>query len=318
MSGTYFPNAEPHCAGCAPRTKPKLWLHTLAALLLAAMAAPLAAAPVTVTDDLGHTVTLAQPARRIVSLAPHATEALFAAGLGGYVVGAVSYSDFPPEAKAIPRIGGYTNVDMERIAALAPDLVVAWHEGNRPAQLDTLRRLGLALYVSHPHTLDSVADTIERLGRLGASEARADAAAADYRRTLDNLRQRYAQQPPIDVFYQIWNQPLMTINDAHLIGQVLTLCGGRNVFGSLPAATPTVSVEAVLQATPQVIVASGMGVARPEWLDDWRRWGQLPAVRQDNLYFIPPDILQRHGPRILQGAAQLCAQLDEARARRKP
>jgi iron complex transport system substrate-binding protein len=280
--------------------------------------APLAAAPLTVTDDLGNTVVLAQPARRIVSLAPHATEALFAAGLGEYVIGAVSYSDYPPQAQAIPRIGGYNNVDMERIAALTPDLVVAWHEGNRPTQLDTLRRLGLTLYVSNPHTLDSVADTIERLGRLGASAAQADAAAADYRRTLGELRQRYAQQPPIDVFYQIWNRPLMTINDAHLIGQVLTLCGGRNVFGALAAVTPTVSEEAVLQAAPEVIVASGMGVARPEWLDDWRRWQQLPAVRHDNLFFIPPDILQRHGPRILQGAARLCAQLEQARARRKP
>jgi iron complex transport system substrate-binding protein len=263
-------------------------------------------------------VTLAGPARRIVSLAPHATELLFAAGLGERVIGAVNYSDHPPEAKAIPRVGGYTNVDMERIASLAPDLVVAWHEGNRPAQLDMLRRLGLTLYISDPRELDSVAATIERLGRLGASEAQADAAAAGYRRTLAELRARYARQPPVTVFYQIWNRPLMTVSDHHLIGKVIALCGGRNVFGTLDAATPTVSEEAVLQAAPEMIVASGMGVARPEWLDDWRRWDQLPAVRHDNLFFIPPDILQRHGPRILQGATRLCAQMAEVRTRRKP
>lgn len=305
-------------AGRVSRTKPNVWHRALALLLLAPLLAPLAAAPRTVTDDLGHSVTLAQPARRIVSLAPHATEILYAAGLGPRIVGAVSYSDYPPPAREIPRVGGYNNLDVERIAALAPDLVVGWREGNHPAQLDALRRLGLTLYISDPHELDAVADTIERLGQLGATEQQAAAAATAYRHTLAELRTRYARQPPITVFYQIWNRPLMTVNDTHLIGKVLTLCGGRNVFGALDTVTPTVSEEAVLQAAPEVIVASGMGESRPEWLDDWRRWEQLPAVRQDNLYFIPPDILQRHGPRILAGAAQLCARLAEARARRPP
>lgn len=299
----------------APRTGAYTWHHILGAMLLFCAACTTQAAPLTVTDDRGHRVTLAQPAQRIVSLAPHATEMLFAAGLGARVVGAVSYSDYPEEAKAIPRVGGYTNVDMERVAALAPDLVVAWHEGNRPAQLDMLRRLGLTLYLSDPHDLDSIAATIERLGQLGATEQQAGIAADSFRRTLDALRARYAQQTPITVFYQIWNRPLMTVNDEHLIGKVIRLCGGRNVFGTLGSGTPTVSEEAVLQAAPAMIVASGMGVARPEWLDDWRRWQQLPAVRDGNLYFIPPDILQRHGPRILEGATQLCAQMEQARAR---
>jgi ABC-type Fe3+-hydroxamate transport system, periplasmic component len=289
----------------------------LFAALLFAAALAAQAAPITVSDDRGHRVTLPRPAQRIVSLAPHATEALYAAGLGARLVGAVSYSDYPPEAQAVPRIGSYNNLDMERIAALAPDLVVAWHEGNHPAQLAMLRRLGLTLYISDPRELDGIATTIERLGQLGASAAQAGAAAADYRRTLDELRVRYARQAPVAVFYQIWNRPLMTVNDEHLIGKVITLCGGRNVFGTLDAITPMVSEEAVLQAAPEMIVASGMDESRPEWLDDWRRWQQLPAVRDDNLYFIPPDLLQRHGPRILQGATQLCAQMDEVRARRQ-
>ncbi|MEW6646280.1 MAG: cobalamin-binding protein [Pseudomonadota bacterium] len=284
--------------------------------LLCCLAVVAQAAPLTVTDDLGHSVTVAQPAQRIISLAPHATEALFAAGLGARVVGAVSYSDYPPEARAIPRVGGYNNLDVERIAALAPDLVIAWHEGNHPAQLDALRRLGLVLYVSDPRELDSIAVTIEHLGRLGATESEAGGAAARFRHTLAELRRRHAQQSPVTVFYQVWNQPLMTVNDRHLIGKVISLCGGRNVFGALGTATPTVSEEAVLQAVPEMIVASGMNESRPDWLDDWRRWTQLPAVRDDNLYFIPPDILQRHGPRILDGATRLCAQMDEVRARR--
>jgi iron complex transport system substrate-binding protein len=273
-------------------------------------------AEITVMDDMSQPMSLSQPAQRIVSLAPHVTEVLFAAGLGERIIGAVSYSDYPEEAKTIPRVGGYNNLDIERIVTLQPDLVVAWHEGNHPAQLDTLRRMGITVYTSNPHELDDIPKAIERLGILGGTQAQAQDAADAYRQTLSTLIERYSQRPPVSVFYQIWHQPLMTINDQHLIGKVLKLCGGENIFAGLSALTPTVSTEAVLQAEPEVIVASGMGESRPEWLDDWRRWHQLPAVRNQALYFIPPDILQRHGPRILEGATQLCERLEQTRLRK--
>lgn len=269
-----------------------------------------------VVDDRGHSVSLNSPAMRIISLAPHATEMLFAAGLGERVVGAVSYSDYPEAAKAIPQVGGYNRLDLERILALRPDLVLAWYSGNGPEQVEQLRRLGLTLYLSEPQELEAIPRTLERLGILGATEATANAAARDFRTQLERLRTGYADKAPISVFYQIWSRPLMSINDEHLIGKVIRLCGGRNVFGPLPVLTPVLSEEAVLAAAPEVIVASGMGQSRPEWLDDWRRWPQLPAVAAGALYFIPPQLIQRHSPRILQGAQQLCTQLDEARRRR--
>lgn len=281
-------------------------------LLFATLALP-AAAELRLTDDAGRTVVLAAPAQRIVSLAPHVTELLFAAGAGGKVVGATQYSDYPEAAKTIPRVGGYTSVDMEAVVALKPDLVIVWKSGNRNQQYDKLEKLGIPVFVNEPRSLDDVARAIETFGRIAATPREADESARAFRARRDALAKQYAARPPVAVFYQIWNKPLMTINGQHLISDVMALCGGRNVFAGLPILAPTVTEEAVLAAAPDVIVASGMGESRPEWLDAWRRWSALPAVKSDNLYFIPPEILQRHTPRILDGAQKLCEQLEQAR-----
>lgn len=286
------------------------------ALVLALALAPTAFAEIRVTDDRAHELVVKKPVTRIISLAPHTTELLFAAGLGDSIIGAVSYSDYPQAARAIPRVGSYNQLDLERIVALKPDLIVAWHSGNAPEQLAKLRRFGITLYLSEPQELEDIPNTLERLGQLGGSEASASRAAKRYRQHLEALQNRYAKQAPLNVFYQLWHRPLMTANDEHLIGKVIRLCGGRNVFGELAQLTPTLSEEAVLSAAPEVIVASGMDQARPEWLDEWRRWPQLPAVENEALYFIPPELIQRHSPRILQGAQRLCEQLEDARQRR--
>lgn len=275
-----------------------------------------ARASIDVTDDQGQTLHLAQPARRIVSLAPHVTELLFAAGAGDRVVGAVQYSDYPQAAGKIPRVGSYTAPDMEKVAALKPDLVVAWKSGNRDAHLDKLKALGVPVFINEPRRIEDVARSLSQLGRLAGSEAVADAAAQAFRSRHAALAARYSGRPKLRVFYEIWNRPLMTINGEHLISDVIRLCGGDNVFARLPVLAPTIDVEAVLAAAPDVLVASGMGESRPEWLDDWRKWTKLPAVARGNLFFIPPDLIQRHTPRILDGAERLCGQLEEARAKR--
>src|SRR3990172_3636909 len=280
------------------------------------MVSPFALAEITVLDDTGNTLTLRVPARRIISLAPHVTELLYAAGAGGYVVGAVDYRDYPEAAKRIPRVGGYTGLDLEAIVALRPDLIIAWQSRNPPSQVERLRALGLAVYVSEPRHIEDVATNIERLGRLAGTADAALRAARAFRQRHEALRRRYAARPAVTVFYQIWDRPLMTVNGKQLISDVIHLCGGRNVFADLPILAPTVDVEAVLAADPEAIVASGAGAARPEWFDAWRRWPQLRAVRRDNLFVVPPDVLQRHGPRILDGAEHLCADLETARRRR--
>jgi iron complex transport system substrate-binding protein len=287
-----------------------------ACLLFAGLLPASSHAEIAVRDDTGQIVRLAGPARRIVSLAPHVTENLFAAGAGAYVVGAVEYSDYPAAAKKLPRVGGYSRLDLEAIAALKPDLVVGWESGNAPAHLARLRALGLPVFLSQPRRIDDVAASIERLGELAGTSAAANEAAKAFRARQAELRARYATRPPVRTFYQIWVEPLMTVNGDHLISDVMRLCGGDNVFAGLGQLAPTVTVEAVLAADPEAIVASGMGEARPEWLDTWRRWPSLQAVARGNLFFIPPDLVQRHTPRILDGAERLCTHLETARSHR--
>lgn len=285
-------------------------------LLAAAFFASPAHAEISLEDDTGRTVKLVQPARRIVSLAPHVTEVLFAAGVGDRVVGVVAYSDHPPAARKLPQVGGYSNVDLEALAALKPDLVIAWKSGNREAHLAKLEALGVPVYFNEPRSLEHVARSLEAFGRLGGNEAGGRAAAEAFRARKTALATKYSTRPPVRSFYQIWDKPLMTINGEHLISDVLRLCGAENVFADLAPIAPKVGVESVLAANPEVIVASGMGEARPEWLDQWRRWPRLTATAAGNLYFVPPELIQRHTPRILDGAAQVCEFLEDAREKR--
>lgn len=273
-------------------------------------------ADLVVKDDTGQEVRLKAPAKRIVTLAPHAAESLFAAGAGDKLVGTVDYSDYPPEAKKVPRVGGYSRIDLEAVAALKPDLVLAWESGNNMTQVDKLRALGLTVYVSQPNTIDNIANQIERIGQLAGTEAVANATAERFRKRLDSLRTTNAGKPQVRVFYQIWKTPLITVGGPQIISDAIKICGGDNVFGHLKQMAPNVTVEAVLEADPEAIIATGMGDARPEWLHDWDKWTRMTAVKRGNLFHINPDIMQRHTPRILDGTERLCAHLDVARSRR--
>lgn len=288
---------------------------------VAAKAPALAAAPaISVTDDSGATVRLPAPARRVVSLAPHITELIFAAGGGATLVGAGDYSDFPPAATHVPRIGDSQALDLERIAALRPDLIVAWADGNPRQQLDQLRALGIPVFLSAPRSLDAIAADLRALGRLLGTAGIADPAARSFRAALASLRQRYADRPPVKVFYQVWDRPLMTLNGTHVVSDVIRLCGGRNVFASLPALVPTVSTEAVLAADPEAIFAAvPAAMARdgtPAALTMWRAWLALTAVARGNLFGLDGDTITRPTPRIALGAARLCEDLEKARRRR--
>jgi len=284
-------------------------------LLLAAM--PAAHAEIVVTDDLGQRLHLAAPARRIVSLAPNITENLYAAGAGGFIVGASDYSDYPQAAKQLPRIGSAASLDLEAIVALQPDLVIAWESGNPAAHLAKLRALGLPLFISEPKKMEDIATGIARFGELAGTRAVANAAARAFRARQAGLSARYAKRPAVRTFYEIWYQPLLTINGKQMISDVMRLCGAENIFADLSQLAPTVSVEAVLAANPEAIVASGMDASRPEWLDMWKRWGDLAATARGNLFFIPPDLINRQTPRLLDGAQLFCDHMETARARRK-
>jgi iron complex transport system substrate-binding protein len=281
--------------------------------LVLAFAGASRADPLTVIDGTGRTVSLAAPARRIVSLAPSATELLYAAGAEDRVVAVTDPADWPPEAAHRPRVGDARALDLERIVSLTPDLAVAWPYV-APAQIERLRSLGVPIYRSDPHTPEAIALDIERLGVLAGTADVARPAAARFRSRLVALRQRRHAASTVRVFYEIWHQPLYTIGGAHLISAAIELCGGENVFRELSLPAPSVSVEAVLATRPSVIVAGTDGAVRPAWLDGWRQWADLPAVRAGNLFVVDANLLHRAGPRFVDGAEALCAVIDRARA----
>ena len=282
-----------------------LWLGAAAAM-----------AGITVTDDNGRVVTLPRPARRILSLAPHVTELLFDAGAGRHIVGAVEYSDYPEMAKSIPRVGNNLQLDLERIVALKPDLIVIWLHGNAQRQLDKLLKLGIPVFYNEPHRLGDIARAIEQFGRLAGTEAVALPAARAFAARESELRARYAGRPPVRVFYQVWEKPLMTINGSQIINDVITLCGGQNVFADLKPLVPVVSIEAVLDADPEAIGTAVFDATRQNDLESWKQWPHLTATARNNFFLIPADLISRPTPRVLEGAQQLCEDLDKARAKR--
>lgn len=275
-----------------------------------------AGATVCAVDDRQREVCLERPAQRIIALSPGITEQTYAAGAGGKLVAAVSFSDYPEAAQSLPRIGGYDRFDQEAIVAMRPDLLIGWSEGNPAEQLAQLESLGLTIYYSEPFEFADIASTIRRIGTLAGTDTQANATADRFMAGIEELQQRYASAPPVRVFQQIWKNPLMTVNDEHLISKATRLCGGVNIFADLSQLSPRIDLEAVLAADPEVIVAGGMGEENRDWLEGWKRFDGLTAVRRDNLFFVPPSTLQRPTPRLLEGARLLCQHLDTARDRR--
>ena len=282
------------------------------AVVALAVALPVGAAAIRVTDDTGAVVQLSAPARRIVSLAPHATELLFAAGAGERVVGVVAGSNFPPEAARLPVIGDVFALDLERIVALKPDLIVTWPYTTTP-QVGMLRDRGIAVFTTDPRTIDGIAADLERLGELAGTRSEAQRAATAFRAAVADATRTVAQRRRLRVFYQIWDTPVFTIGGGSLITQAIAACGGDNVFAGLALPAPTVSVEAVLAGRPDVIVAGTDGAARPTWLDAWTRWRELPAARDGNLFVVDANLLHRPGPRFAEGVAQLCGVFGRAK-----
>lgn len=268
---------------------------------------------IVVKDFLGNEVRVDKPVKRIIGLAPHIVENLFSAGAGKYIVGAVDFCDYPKEALKIPRVGAISSFSLETIVALKPDLVVVWRTGRGGKVMEKLLDLGLTVYASEPRTHAGIAKSIRDFGRLAGTEDVAEAEASIFEKKIDNLRNYYATKRSISTFYQVWNKPLQTINSDNIISNTMALCGGKNVFGEEIALIPKLSIESVIQQNPEAIIASGMQHERPDWLNDWKRWTNIKAVVNDNLFYIPPDIIQRNTVRIAEGAKMMCEHLDSAR-----
>jgi len=272
-------------------------------------------ADITVIDDSGNKLSFSEPVKRIISLAPHITELLYAAGADKQIVGTVSYSDYPLAAKQLPVIGSYTKVDYERVLAAQPDIVIYWKSGNPGNMIDGIKELNLKIFNSEPDDFEGVASSLKTLGALLGTEAIANKRAQQYLERLGALRKKYANstKEKVRVFYQVWNQPLMTINKAHLINDVIDFCGGENVFAELDNIAPTVDMESVIKKNPDVIIA-GMAKGREEWLQDWQKWPIISAVKNAHVYAIDAGLLVRQTPRILDGTQRMCEILQGIRS----
>lgn len=269
-----------------------------------------AASAVTVTDDFGRNVTVRSPPLRIVSLAPGPSAMLRAAGAGNQLVASIEYSGELAAERKLPQIGSADAIDMERLIALKPDVVVVWPDGNNPAQVAAIERLGIPVYRQEAVTLDGIGASLRRLGRLTGTSAVADREASALEAKLAALRREYsnADQPPT-VLLEVWDRPLYTVGGRELMSDALRVCGARNVFADLPQRAPAIGIEAVLARNPDIIIAAaspGMGAS---WLAEWKRFHSLRAVRTGRLLAFEDQRLVGLGPGIIDATAELCRKI---------
>jgi len=260
-----------------------------------------------VTDDLGRTVSLPSPAKRIISLAPDATENLFAIGAGNHIVGVMQGSDYPSAAKKIPVVARYNAIDTEMILSLHPDLIVAWSEGGNIKQLE---KKGIAVYVSHTKKLTDIPNTLQKLGCLVGNAKKANEVANAYLQRYSALSKQYTQAKPVTVFYQLWPNPLITITSQSWINEAISFCGGRNIFAHLKTMAPEVTIESVIVKNPDMIVGADK---KDDWKKSWQSWPTLRAAKHQLLVNINPDLIERASVRLLDGVSELCTSIDYAR-----
>ncbi len=292
-------------------------IRTTAFGLCFALLAGVSHAAITVHDDMGQAVTVAKPAQRIISLSPHVTELLFAVGGGARIVGTMNFSDYPEEAKKIPVIGSNSQIDIEKVLSLKPDLLVVWQSGNTARQLEQLAHLGIPIFYSEPKKMEDIATNLTRLGQLLGTEAAAQVAAQSFRSKLAHLASEYSKKPPVKVFIQIWDKPIYTLGGNHIVNDAINLCGGENIFASQKTVAPSVSTEAVLQANPEVIIGGSQYDPADKGINIWKPYKTMLAVKQGNMVTMEGESLTRSGPRMVDGAKTLCEKIDQARQRRQ-
>ena len=283
-------------------------------VLLAAVFCSLSlAAEISVEDDFGNTVVLEQPAQRIISLAPNITEVLFHIGAGEQIVGADEYSNYPEQAKQIMRVNNHAAANYELILSLQPDVVIAWQSGNGDKIINRIRQLGIPIFVVETRSLEDIPNLFARFGALSGHVENAELKAQSFSLRLSLLREQNSAKSEVRTFYQIWDEPLITLNGKHMVSSVIELCGGRNIFADAIPLVPYVNIESIVAADPQVIIAGGSKEEKPYWFDSWRKWEQISAVRDRHVYLIPADLMQRHSVRILDGAELMCDFFERAR-----
>ncbi len=279
--------------------------------LLASLAGA-ASSAISVTDDDGHVLVLDGPARRVVTLSPSLAEVVFAIGAGDRLVGVSSYSDHPAAAAELTVVASAGRIDIERLRSLRPDLVIGWRTGNPARDLERLKRERMPVFMTEPQRLTDIARIVRSIGALTGTGDAAQAAARSFEEAIAALS--VATTDPVPTFVEIWHRPMLTVSGAHLMTDVLRVCGARNVFASIPALTARVSAEQLLVANPSLLIVSGSPAERHAIINRWQAFGLIRAVRTKNIVVIDPRILHRQGLRIVEGVRDVCAAVQAAQA----
>lgn len=291
----------------------KRWLILLLAVPLCAVSAARE-----VRDDTGALVNVSDAPCRIISLAPGTTAMLYSAGAAHCLIGTIAHSVEPPEAAKLPVIGDAESLDFEQLLALRPTVVVVAVDVVQRVRIDRIRSLGIPVYQVHVTRLDGMAESLRRLGALTGTDAAAKRAADALDTELAGLRGKYSGRESLRVLYQIWDKPIYTIGGRHVINDALRLCGAANIFADLGTAAPAVTREAALARDPELILASAPPPTPEAWLDEWRRFDTVSAVRNRRLVAYTDERIDRMGPSVVAATSHLCEVIDAARAAAAP
>ncbi len=252
-------------------------------------------------------------AKRIIALSPHAVELLYAIGAGDRIVGTVEYADYPKEALSIPRIGNYVGIKIEKVLALKPDLIVIWKNGNKTTDLNKLKSLGLTIHNSQSNNIIDITKDLQTLGELTGLQDNAKKIIEKMKSRYEKIVTRYSNKSEVNVFYQVWHEPLMSVGANGWIESLIKNCGGKNIFDQSDTPYPQVSLESVLAKNPEVIIIphhSGNVGAKTEI---WEKWPEITAIKNNQYFILDGDLLHRYTPRALDGLELLCNRIDRAR-----
>ena len=251
--------------------------------------------------------------QRIIALAPHIVESLYAIGAGEQIIGTTAHADYPKAAENILRVGNYARLQIEKIIQLKPDVIIAWKTGNPMDDLARLEKYQLKVVYSHPQILEDVANELIMLGKITGRVAVANSVAKKYLLNLQKIKQKYATQNKVRVFYELWSRPLRTVANKAWPQQQIELCGASNPFADAQDDYPSVGLEQVLVTLPQVVIQPGQHSAdSPDGLN-WPQWQHIPAVKNNFIFHPNADKAHRMTIRMLDEVVVLCEQIDAAR-----
>lgn len=256
---------------------------------------------------------LADKPLRIVALAPHIVENLYAIGAGDLIVGTLDYADYPQEATKIERIGGYNGISIEKLLMLKPDMVIAWKNGNQAEDLAKIKRLGIELYLSDPRFIEGVASEILKLGQITGHIEQSKKVAETFTAKLNAIKVTQKDKTTLTGFYQLWPEPMMTVSKNTWINQLIETCQVTNVFANSDTDYPQISIENVIVTKPQVIIIPDEKTKRVMPTVNWQQWPEIPAVKYEQFISVNADLLHRFTPRMLDGLAQMCDKVDISR-----